>query len=158
MASTPQHGTTFKPRGTSRALKDQNYNVDKFYRMDFLNTNSRERSPNKKRSSKTLSGNKRSDKALASKMASSKKTPSEVIDAISASQFGTESMMTLLVGQDEQAMVVHVNHLTRDSEFFAAAMKKEWVEGQTRVIRLPEEYPDIVAHYLSFLYSGKVVR
>jgi hypothetical protein len=53
-------------------------------------------------------------------------------------------------------MIAYGNQLTRDSEFFAAAMKKEWAEGQTRTIVLPEEKPDVAAHYLSYLYSGRL--
>jgi len=53
-------------------------------------------------------------------------------------------------------MIAYGVQLTRDSDFFAAAMKKEWAEGQTRTIKLPEESPDVAAHYLSYLYSGKL--
>jgi hypothetical protein len=89
-------------------------------------------------------------------MTSSVKTSSEAIDAISASQFGADSMVTLLVGKNEQKMIAYSSYLTRDSEFFAAAMKKEWVEGQTRIVKLPEEDPSTMAHYLSFLYGGRL--
>lgn len=34
--------------------------------------------------------------------------------------------------------------------FFQAALKREWTEGQTRTIKLPEEKPAIVAQYLDF--------
>jgi hypothetical protein len=89
-------------------------------------------------------------------MTSSKKTLGEAIDTISASQFSVSGTVTLLVGDDEQKMIAHGEHLARDSEYFAAAMKKEWVEGQTRTIRLTEECPDAMAHYLSFVYTGKL--
>jgi hypothetical protein len=89
-------------------------------------------------------------------MASSDNTASEAADFILVSQFSADAVVTLLVGEDEQTMIVHSSQLTRDSEFFTAAMKKEWVEGQTRVIRLPEERPATMAHYLSFLHSGRL--
>jgi hypothetical protein len=84
------------------------------------------------------------------------KTPSETIDVIQASQFSTDSMVTLLVGKNEQTMIAQGDYLTRDSEFFAATMKKEWQEGQKRTIKLPEECPATMAHYLSFMHNGKL--
>ena len=89
-------------------------------------------------------------------MAASNKTPNEAIDSAHSSHFSPESYVTLLVGSNEQKMIAYGSHLARDSDFFAAAMKKEWVEGQTRTIKLPEECPAIMAHYLSYLYSGKL--
>jgi hypothetical protein len=53
-------------------------------------------------------------------------------------------------------MIVHAPKLTRDSSYFEAAMKNQWVEGQTRTISLPEESPATIAHYLSYSYSGKL--
>lgn len=68
-----------------------------------------------------------------------------------------DDLVTLLVGSDEHKFVVHESCLTRSSEFFKAAMKKEWVEGQTRTIKLPEEdHPEAFAHYLNFAYHKKL--
>jgi hypothetical protein len=53
-------------------------------------------------------------------------------------------------------MTVHGTHLTRDSDFFKASLRKEWVEGQTRVIKLPEEDPETMAHYMTFVYHKKL--
>jgi hypothetical protein len=89
-------------------------------------------------------------------MTSSNKSPSEAPDAISVAQFSADGMVTLLVGKNEQTMIAQGDYLTRDSEFFAATMKKEWQEGQKRTIKLPEECPATMAHYLSFMYSGKL--
>jgi hypothetical protein len=85
----------------------------------------------------------------------SKKTPAEAMASASVAEFSFEGAATLLVGHSEQKMLAHRSHLIRDSQFFAAAMKKEWVEGQTRTIKLPEEDPATIAHYLSYLYTGK---
>jgi hypothetical protein len=67
--------------------------------------------------------------------------------------FDQEDAVTLHVGPTEHVMLAHSSHLARNSDFFKAALKKEWIEGQTRVIRLPEERPDIVSHYLNYTYS-----
>lgn len=40
------------------------------------------------------------------------------------------------------------------SEFFKAAMKKEWAEGQTRTVSFPDDDPDDFAHYLDWMYFG----
>jgi hypothetical protein len=55
----------------------------------------------------------------------------------------------LLVGPDEQAMVVHEDCLSRDSRFFRAALKKEWRKG--RIIELPEETPFHMGYYIEHL-------
>lgn len=86
-------------------------------------------------------------------MAPSSKTPNEAINAALLSHFSAYGVLTLLVGEDEQKMIAHSMHLTQDSEFFAAALKIEWEEGQTRIIKLPEESTATMAHYLSYLYG-----
>lgn len=83
-------------------------------------------------------------------------TPDEAIKFNLFSHFSAESAVTLLVGPDEQNMVAHSSQLTRDSKFFAAALDKQWKEGQTRTIKLPEENTSTMAHYLAFLYSDKL--
>lgn len=50
-------------------------------------------------------------------------------------------------------MVVHSSYLARTSEFFASALKKEWTEGQVQTIELDEETPELIAHYLDWLYT-----
>ena len=86
------------------------------------------------------------------------KTPSEAINSALASHFSDDDVVTLIVGQDQdqQRMIVHAPKLTRNSSYFEAAMKNQWVEGQTRTISLPEESPATIAHYLSYSYSGKL--
>ena len=37
--------------------------------------------------------------------------------------------VTLLVGPDEEEFAVHESCITRNSDFFKAAMSKEWAEG-----------------------------
>lgn len=70
------------------------------------------------------------------------------------SAFAQQGIVTLLVGLDEALLVAHESYLTKNSEFFQAAMKKEWVEGQTRVIKLPDDNLATMTDYLTFTYSG----
>lgn len=62
-------------------------------------------------------------------------------------------MITLLVGIDERRLRAHGSQLSLSSEFFSAALKKEWAEGQTRTVKLPDEKPEVVARYLDFIYG-----
>jgi len=73
-----------------------------------------------------------------------------------AYHFNPDDTAVLLVGPEEQKMLVHGPQITVHSEFFAAALKKEWVEGQTREIKLPEELPEIMAYYIEHVYFGKL--
>ncbi|KAK0257083.1 hypothetical protein LTS09_007988 [Friedmanniomyces endolithicus] len=57
-------------------------------------------------------------------------------------------------GDAKQSFYVHGEWLTTYSEFFAAAMRKEWKEGQERVVPLPEDEPEIFKILASFLYTG----
>jgi hypothetical protein len=66
--------------------------------------------------------------------------------------FPPGKMVTLLVGPEEQAMVVHGDCLSRDSAFFKAALKREW--GPDRAIRIPEETPLLMGYYVEHLYGG----
>lgn len=67
--------------------------------------------------------------------------------------FDEDDAVTLHVGPTEHAILAHGNFISRRSEFFKAALKKEWAEGQTRVIKLPDEDPQVMTHYLSYTYS-----
>jgi hypothetical protein len=70
--------------------------------------------------------------------------------------FNAENTVTLLVGPEKQSMIVHTGYLTRTSEFFASALKKVWIEGQTRTIELDEETPELMAHYLDWVYTTRL--
>jgi hypothetical protein len=67
--------------------------------------------------------------------------------------FNDEDLVTLLVGPEQKKMVVHGTYLAHDSDYFKAALKKEWTEGQTRTISLPERCPGVMAEYISYTYS-----
>jgi hypothetical protein len=65
-----------------------------------------------------------------------------------------EDLVTLLVGPKEEEFAVHESCITRNSDFFKAALKKEWIEGQTRIIKLPEETcTKNFVHYLNYAYN-----
>jgi len=69
------------------------------------------------------------------------------------SSYDEQDMVTLLVGTEERRLLAHGSHLALCSDFFKAALKKEWAEGQTRTVKLSDERPEIVAQYLDFVYS-----
>lgn len=67
-----------------------------------------------------------------------------------------EDLVTLLVGDKKEKLIVY-GHCLASSEFFTAAPKKEWKEGQTRTIELPEDDTKTVTQYLDFIYKGLLV-
>jgi len=64
--------------------------------------------------------------------------------------------VTLIVGPDKHELLVHANILTRKSEVFRTAVKKEWREGQTCTITLRGDDSQIIAAYLRFLYRDRL--
>ena len=70
--------------------------------------------------------------------------------------FSRDDAVTLVIGPEEKQMFVHGTYLTDCSDFFKAALKKEWTEGQTRVIKFPEEDPETMAHFMTFVYHGQI--
>lgn len=85
------------------------------------------------------------------KSASSLKTAAPV--AQEQFSFDHDDAVTLHVGPTEHVLLAHGSFITRNSDFFTTALKKEWAEGQTRVIKLPEERPHVVSHYLNYTYT-----
>jgi hypothetical protein len=53
-------------------------------------------------------------------------------------------------------MVVYGTYLSRDCAFFKAALKKQWSEGQSRVIKPPEDTPLHMEYYIEHMYGGKL--
>jgi len=66
------------------------------------------------------------------------------------STYDKDDTVTLIVGPEEHEMTAYGSYLSK-SDVFRAALKKEWTEGQTRTIKLPEEKPEIVAQYLDYV-------
>jgi hypothetical protein len=58
--------------------------------------------------------------------------------------FEHDDAVTLLVGPARHMLLAHGSLISHRSDFFKAAPKKEWVEGQTRKIKLSEEDPATV--------------
>lgn len=72
----------------------------------------------------------------------------------STSAYAQHGTVTIIVGPHEEPLVSHESYMTKNSEFFKAAMKKEWTEVQTRTIKLPEDDLETITNYLTFTYGG----
>ncbi|KAK4501001.1 hypothetical protein PRZ48_006807 [Zasmidium cellare] len=74
-------------------------------------------------------------------------------------EFGEE--FKLVVGAalegEVKSYTVQKDFLVKSSEFFRGACNKEWKEGQTKVIKLPETAPEAFEVYLQYLYTGEIV-
>jgi hypothetical protein len=71
-------------------------------------------------------------------------------------KFTTDNLVTLDVGPSHHKIIVHKHSITRNSEFFSAALGKKWIESQTRTIELLEEIPEHMEYYCDYLYSGEL--
>lgn len=87
---------------------------------------------------------------------SSANPPPEFSPAGLPFSFDQDDSVLLHVGPTQHVLLAHGAFITRNSDFFKAALKKEWAEGQTRVIKLPEEKPHVVSHYLNYTYTNKL--
>ncbi|KAK3658475.1 hypothetical protein LTR56_001886 [Elasticomyces elasticus] len=58
--------------------------------------------------------------------------------------------MTILVGKDKAPFIVHTKTLRAKSDFLNAAFQREWLEGQTKVVNLPEVKPKIFELYVTW--------
>lgn len=57
-------------------------------------------------------------------------------------------------GSKTKDFYVHEDELKRHSDFCAAALRGPWLEAQERVIRLPDEDPDVFAVFVDFIYGA----
>lgn len=62
----------------------------------------------------------------------------------------------LKVGTEQHSIFAHASLLSSNSDFFEAALKKEWEEGQKRTVGLPEEHYELVYTYVRWVYAGKI--
>lgn len=69
-------------------------------------------------------------------------------------EFG--NIVTVLVGTEEERFVLHQDAVCAKSKFFKAACSKQWLEGQERIVRLPEAGAAIFQAYCSWIYSGEL--
>ena len=65
----------------------------------------------------------------------------------------TSPIITLVVGRDQRLFAAHEDQLTR-SPFFAAALKGQFFESETKKVLLPDEEPEIFSCVLEYLYKG----
>lgn len=72
--------------------------------------------------------------------------------------FKAPAAVKIRVGDSEkyQDFVAHESFLTSRSEFFRLALKKEWKEAESRLVKLPDDDPYIFAIYLNVVYTGHV--
>jgi len=70
--------------------------------------------------------------------------------------FDADNGIIVLVGPTQKAVVVHENHITRDSDFFSAALSEARIEGQVTIINLPSEDPVHLAYYLDWVYDRQL--
>jgi len=105
--------------------------------------------PTKKR--KLESDGSEAAKAPAKKSRTSSRSPEP--STPTPAKYTRSDLVTLLVGPDEQELVVYGHLLAKTSEFFEVALKMEWKEGQTRIIKLPEEDAGTITHYLDFVHG-----
>lgn len=64
--------------------------------------------------------------------------------------------MRILVGSEEQSFFVHAAILTATSEFFTAALKKEWKKVENSPIKLPKEKIQTFELYVRWLYAAQI--
>lgn len=72
---------------------------------------------------------------------------------MSSTRYTSDDQITLLVGEREEKLIVSGHILSVHSDFFNAALKKEWKEGQSRLIKLPEVEYKTVLRYVDFIYG-----
>jgi hypothetical protein len=68
-------------------------------------------------------------------------------------RYSHADLVTLLVGPDEHKLLAFGHQLSENSEFFKSALKDDWVEGQTRTVKLPEDDEEQITHYLDFMHG-----
>jgi hypothetical protein len=64
--------------------------------------------------------------------------------------------VAVLVGPEEQRFILHQDAVCDMSKFFKAACSKRWVEGQEKLVRLPEAKPEVFQEYCKWIYSGTI--
>jgi len=62
----------------------------------------------------------------------------------------------VLVGPKETRFSIHQEAICDKSKFFKAACSKRWIEGQEKLLRLPEAKPGVFRRYSNWIYSGLI--
>ena len=65
-------------------------------------------------------------------------------------------MITVRVGQEpnEKDFLAHESYLTTQSEFFRRALHGKLQKAESRIVKLPEDDPEIFGLYLNYVYTG----
>ena len=79
-----------------------------------------------------------------------------VVQLLTGRSFSSVPVL-VTVGEAKQHFYVHEPLLRASSQFFDAALNKQWQEGQTRVVDLPESDPETFKIYANWLYSGTLL-
>ncbi|KAK4547282.1 hypothetical protein LTR36_000937 [Oleoguttula mirabilis] len=66
------------------------------------------------------------------------------------------TMIDVKVGCEDLGFCVHENLIRSHSGFFEAALSKEWAENVERLVKLPEDRPEVFKAYVQWLYSGRI--
>ena len=80
---------------------------------------------------------------------------SQLIIASDGHWSGAE-MVIIISGAEKKPFAVHRTLLVEKCSYFKAALSENFMEGQSKVIRWPEVSSDIVAYFLTWLYSGDI--
>ncbi|KIY03413.1 uncharacterized protein Z520_00104 [Fonsecaea multimorphosa CBS 102226] len=65
----------------------------------------------------------------------------------------TSPIVTLVVGREQRLFAAHEDVLCH-SPYFAAALKGNFLDGDSKRVELPDEEPEILSCVLEFLYKG----
>jgi hypothetical protein len=86
-----------------------------------------------------------------------RKTRAPSLQSASAiAHFDREDAVTLLVGAEKRELLAHADYIAFSSACFKAALRKEWLEGQTRTVPLPVESYEDMTTYLRYIYSAQL--
>jgi hypothetical protein len=77
-------------------------------------------------------------------------------NAVDSSIQDFNNTVAVLVGPEEQRFLLHQDAVCDKSKFFKAACSKRWIEGQEKLVRLPEAKAKIFQEYCKWIYSGVI--
>jgi hypothetical protein len=72
--------------------------------------------------------------------------------------FDKSTLLTVIVGKapNQEDFSVHEGIICTRSEFFRRAMNGNWAESEERVVKLPDDDPEIFAAYINLVYTNNV--
>lgn len=79
-------------------------------------------------------------------------------DCSSSRRFRKSDTLTVLVGRDGnvEEFTAYKSYLTKSSEFFRAAMNRDWKEAQENSVTIQDHEPETFDAYLGWLYSANI--